>query len=268
MKIKIYLVIAGLLAASAVFGQVGIGSTVPEAALDIASSNSGVLLPRVDLQSDTDAATVVNPNGGVLVDGTMVWNIGTTLAPAGFYYWQGSQWNKIVDSNKQVHFGRMVITSTGSISVSGVGFQPKSIEFTAVNRAQTLNEGASRGSGNNTNDIRIAGGRSTGYATIQSGSIEQQAISNSYSGSSLNNIGAYASTSHCIAALFVNNNGEPIHDNGTATGGTDAQGGLISAALTAFNSDGFTINVDNFLAGDAANNRENQIVVVYKAYKY
>jgi hypothetical protein len=248
--------------------QVGLNTAMPEGALDISSTTNGVLLPRVALSSLTAASPVVNPNGGVLVDGTMLWNTNTILAPAGFYYWQGSKWNKVVDNNKQVYFGRMIITSAGDMSISGVGFQPASIEFTAVNRAQTINEGRSRANGSNTNDIRMAGGRSTGYATNQSGSIEQQALSNAYNGSSLNNIGAYTSSSHCIAALFVNNNGEPIHDNGSATGGADAQGGLISAALATFDSDGFTINVDNFLSGSSTNSRENQIVVVYKAYKY
>jgi hypothetical protein len=248
--------------------QVGLNTTMPEGALDISSSTNGVLLPRVNLLSAIDAITVINPNGGAVADGTMVWNTGATLVPAGFYYWQSGRWNKIVDDNKQVHFGRMVITSAGSRPITGIGFQPRSIEFTAVNRAQTLNERASRADGNNTNDIRMAGGRSSGYAIIQSGTIEQQALSNAYNGSSLNNIGSYASTNHCIAAFFVNNNGEPMHDNGTASNGTDAQNGLISASLTSFDPDGFTLNVDNFLAGSATNGRENQIVVIFKAYKY
>ena len=168
--------------------QVGLNTSIPEAALDISSTTNGVLLPRVALNSLTTANPVVNPNGGLVVDGTMVWNTNTAVAPAGFYYWQSNKWNKIIDSNKQVHFGKMVITSGGTKIITGIGFQPRSIEFTAVNRAQTFNAGAYRSDSNNSNDIRMAGGRSSGYATDQSGSLEQQAISNSYSGSSLNNI--------------------------------------------------------------------------------
>ncbi len=256
--------------------QIGINTDIPEGILDITSTDSGVLLPRIALTSLTTAAPVINPNGGVLVDGTMVWNTGLAgVTPAGYYYWQGAQWNQVVSkpaAQPQVFFGKLLITASGVINVTSVPFQPTSIEFTAVNRVLGFDNGANNSDSDNSNDIRLAGGRSTGYAQNVGGTISQQTISNAYSGSSLNNIGTYSSDSHCFAAFFVNNNGDPIHDNGTAAGGTDTQGGLISATFTSFDPTGFTINVDNFLAGALSGtttitDRTNQIVVIYKAYR-
>lgn len=247
--------------------QVGVGTTTPEAALDIVSSSSGILIPRIALNSIGDITTVQNPKGGVLAEGTMVWNTGTGgLSQAGFYFWQNSQWNLISSSNqKQVQFGRFVVNSSGNVSVTGLGFTPSSVEFVGINRIQGINEGAYRSSDNNSNDIRMASGMTVGYAQNNGGAISQQVIANGSSGSSINNIGTYSSSSHCVAAFFVNNNGEPIHDNGTATSGADSQGGLVRASLQSFDSDGFTLNFDRFLAGIGL--RSNEIVIIYKAYR-
>lgn len=73
--------------------QVGIGNSTPEAALDITSNSSGILIPRVALTSITDTTTITNPNGGGIVIGTLIFNNGTsTLTSLGFCYWNGLQW--------------------------------------------------------------------------------------------------------------------------------------------------------------------------------
>lgn len=249
--------------------QVGIGTGSPKAALDINSNNSGVLLPRIDLLSPTDNTSVVNPDGGSLVEGTMVWNTALSgLKPSGYYYWQDGKWNQVADrSQKTVHFGKMIINSSGTKTVTGLGFQPTSIDFIAINRVQNYDNGAYRSDGNNTNDIRLSGGSMTGYATNYGGIKSQQVISIGTNGASINNIGTYSSDSHCIASFFTNQDGEPIHDNGSRSTGSDSQGGLIRASLTSFDADGFTLNVDRFLAGAATGSLTNQIVVIFKAYR-
>jgi hypothetical protein len=74
------------------FSQVGVGTTVPAAALDITSGTNGILVPRIGLSATNVSAPVVNPQGGALISGTLVWNTntaGTTpnnVTP-GFYYW-------------------------------------------------------------------------------------------------------------------------------------------------------------------------------------
>jgi uncharacterized protein (TIGR02145 family) len=50
--------------------QVGVGTTTPAGALDIVSTSSGIVLPRV-----ANTSVVVNPNGGAIENGTMVYDL-------------------------------------------------------------------------------------------------------------------------------------------------------------------------------------------------
>ena len=86
------------------FAQVGVNTTTPKAALDVESTNNGVLIPRVQLTSILDNTTVINPNAGPLETSTLIYNIAPAgVVPnnviAGFYYWNGSQWIAIAGNN-------------------------------------------------------------------------------------------------------------------------------------------------------------------------
>ena len=61
------------------------GTPDPSAILETQDTARGVLMPRVNLQSSTDAVTISNPATSL-----MVFNTGATLAPAGFYYNAGT----------------------------------------------------------------------------------------------------------------------------------------------------------------------------------
>lgn len=82
--------------------NVGINNTgaVPanSAMLDVVSTNKGVLIPRINLISDADVATITSP-----VTSLMVYNTNATMTNGtgtGFYYWNGSKWTPItVNSN-------------------------------------------------------------------------------------------------------------------------------------------------------------------------
>lgn len=82
----------------ACFAQVGVGTTTPNGALDVSSSTNGFVPPRVSLTSTALEAPVVNPQGGPIPAGTMVWNTNTssptpaTAVAPGLYYWDGSRW--------------------------------------------------------------------------------------------------------------------------------------------------------------------------------
>jgi trimeric autotransporter adhesin len=99
MKMKLLLVLMVFISAIS-FAQVGIGTTTPNGALDVSSTTQGFLLPRVALTASNVAAPVVNPAGGALANGTLVYN--TTTAGVfpnnvlpGYYYWNGSQWIRL-----------------------------------------------------------------------------------------------------------------------------------------------------------------------------
>jgi uncharacterized coiled-coil protein SlyX len=77
--------------------QVGIGTTDPEAALDIVSANDGLLIPRVALASEASFSPLgIAPSNSELVFNTA--SIGT-LTP-GFYYWSAglASWVRIGDA--------------------------------------------------------------------------------------------------------------------------------------------------------------------------
>jgi hypothetical protein len=61
------------------------GTPDPSAILETQDSTRGVLMPRVNLQSSTDGLTISSPATSL-----MVFNTGTVLAPAGFYYNAGT----------------------------------------------------------------------------------------------------------------------------------------------------------------------------------
>jgi len=72
--------------------QVGIGITAPEAGLDITSTTTGLLIPRVALTSLLAQAPVLNPQTGNIPESTLVYHDGTGSINAGFYYWDGARW--------------------------------------------------------------------------------------------------------------------------------------------------------------------------------
>ncbi|WP_417353682.1 hypothetical protein [Flavobacterium alkalisoli] len=90
--------VAIVFVSSIAFAQVGINTTDPKGVIDFNSSTLGVVYPNVALLGTDDATTVVNPQGGPIVAGTVVYNTNTTntglitdIYP-GIYVWNGSEW--------------------------------------------------------------------------------------------------------------------------------------------------------------------------------
>src|SRR5690606_30714708 len=80
------------------FAQVGINTTNPKGVIDFNSTTFGVVYPNVALLGTDDATTVINPQGGPIVEGTVVYNTNTTnnglitdIYP-GIYVWNGAEW--------------------------------------------------------------------------------------------------------------------------------------------------------------------------------
>ena len=94
-KITLFLVLS--LFFNYCIAQVGIGTVNPTAALDVQSTTGGLLAPRVSLTTTLLPAPVVNPQGGLLPAGTMVYNINTVAdVTPGYYYWNGTIWVRMV----------------------------------------------------------------------------------------------------------------------------------------------------------------------------
>lgn len=243
---KHFFILSLLLVFSLSSAQVGINTTNPQAGLDITSTTAGLLIPRVALASTTDVATVTTPDGLQVEDGTLVFNDGNgVLQPAGFYYWQGTEWLQFVTSEAQVHTGKFRITGSGSMSIAGLPFQPESIQFETYANIEDYTINSDNGVGNNVNTYQNYFGYSYGYAKLDGGSVLQQVINGGGSANSIDNHSRYASSSHCIGIRYANKTGVNL--------------GLTTASLTTFNSDGFTLNVDNYTDG---------LVVIFTAYKY
>ena len=225
--------------------QVGIGSIVPQAAVDISSADSGLLIPRVALTSAIDITTVTSPNAANLIQSTLVYNTGTAgLIEAGFYYWSGAQWNKLIDSTPNMFVGKAIITKAGNLIINSLPFKPKRITFTAYANIETYILDAAGSSANNKDN---AFSSMKGYANDNGITIEQQVINGGGSGESINNISRYASSSHCIGMRYANQNGGKL--------------GLTTASVSTFNTNGFTLDVDSYL--DSEN-----LVIIFEAYRY
>jgi hypothetical protein len=78
--------------------QVGIGTVSPAGALDVTSTNEGLLIPRVAL-SATNVATVLSPTVSELVYNTFTSALGPNQVAPGFYYWNGTIWVPIATGN-------------------------------------------------------------------------------------------------------------------------------------------------------------------------
>jgi len=89
----IFIVLISLLRGNNINAQnLGIGPDTfdpdPSAGVEMRFTNKGLLIPRVALTSATDQTTIPSPANSLLV-----YNLGTGgLSPAGYYYWDGSQW--------------------------------------------------------------------------------------------------------------------------------------------------------------------------------
>lgn len=135
--------IAGLLLFSyTLFSQVGIGTTAPTGALEVSAvlpspstQMAGFVPPTVSLSATNSTLTttggisVVNADtGGVPTIGTLVYNINTSAPGAnqvtpGYYYYNGSNWEKMATSG---------LSSTTYFTPTGLTVPQNTTAFTAL----------------------------------------------------------------------------------------------------------------------------------------
>jgi len=88
--------------------QVGIGTVLPDGALDVTSTTDGLVIPRVNLIALNSASPLTSP-----VNSELIYNTGASLSPAGFYYWDGSKWVQLQTTTSTSW------NTTGNASLSG-----------------------------------------------------------------------------------------------------------------------------------------------------
>ncbi|MEP3373566.1 MAG: hypothetical protein ABJL43_00690 [Maribacter dokdonensis] len=197
-----------------------------------AQLESGLLLgltnaTTADINATTDAAK-----------GSLVFNTDTNQV----YVFDGTSWNQM--GKKTTYTGTFRISGSGTLSVSGIPFQPTSVSFVAYANVEDFNIDSDNGTRNNETGLPNAYGSMKGFARDDNGSVTEQVIFNGGSGNSINDISRYASDSHSIGVRYANQNGDKL--------------GLTTATVTAFTSTGFTLNTDNYADG---------VVVIYEAHR-
>lgn len=144
-----------ILCVNGAFAQnVGIGTNSPDASakLDITSTNSGLLVPRISLASTTDVLTIPAPATSVLVYNT---NAGMTSGSGvGYYYWTGGVWERLL---------------SGTLPTAGWGLTGNAGTNPATNFIGTTNAVDFVARTNNTERLRIQSGGNVGIGTATPG---------------------------------------------------------------------------------------------------
>ncbi|WP_418653047.1 hypothetical protein [Tenacibaculum soleae] len=147
-----------------------------------------------------------------------------------------------------VYTGSFIINASGAKIITGIPFQPSQITFVAHANIESLNIDADNGVGNNNSGINNSFGSMNGFVRNDGATNTQQVIYVGGSGNSINDISRYASSTNCIGVRYGNQNGDSL--------------GRITASLTTFNPNGFTLNVSR-----TANASNENLVVLFTAYK-
>ncbi len=78
--------------------NVGIGTSTPDASarLDVSDTQRGILIPRVALSAKNLATPISGPATSLLVYNTATAGTAPNNVWPGYYYWDGSQWVRLL----------------------------------------------------------------------------------------------------------------------------------------------------------------------------
>jgi hypothetical protein len=126
----------GTLALNEHGGNVGIGTSAPQAQLDVASSASGIIIPRL----------TADPTG---VNGMIYYNTATNK----FRGYENGAWKDLVGGAGNMITGRYTGTGTTKVQTINIGFQPRVVLITC-------------GSGGNSGTIIVKTNRMSGNLSL------------------------------------------------------------------------------------------------------
>jgi hypothetical protein len=101
MNIRIAISFLAITFLSNANAQTGIGTTTPHASakLEISSNNKGFLPPRIALTGTNDITTIASPATGLVIYNTATSGTTPNNVIPGFYYYDASKWNQLVDQS-------------------------------------------------------------------------------------------------------------------------------------------------------------------------
>lgn len=144
MKRKLLLIF--LMTSPIAFSQVGVGTTSPRAALEVNSATNGFLAPQIALSVTTASAPVVNPAGGALLAGTIVYNTATVndVTP-GYYYWSGTAWVRMAAGASPANNSWTITGNAGTTAAANflgtTDNQSLAVKTNNIERLRVLNNG-------------------------------------------------------------------------------------------------------------------------------
>ena len=148
------------------------GSNADSSAIfDVKSTSKGLLTPRIDLVSTTDATTILGPATGLLIYNTRSGITGVNAEGVGFYYNSGTPaspiWVKMNNNTSSIYW-----KSTGNSAIDSVNnfvgtTDAKSLQLRTRNKSRiNLTSNGITTIGDGTNQIKID---STGHLTFEGG---------------------------------------------------------------------------------------------------
>ncbi len=159
--------------------------------------------------------------------------------------YDGTDW---IANRANVYNGFFIITGSGVTTVSTIPFEPSQVTFVAHANVESLDLNSDNGIGNNTRGINNSFGTMNGFARRNTdNSITQQVIYVGGHGNSINDISRFSSSSNCIGIRYGDQNGTNL--------------GVITANLTSFTANGFTLNA-TYTNGTITNNSTNPVIRV------
>lgn len=168
-----------------------------------------------------------------------------------FQYTAGVGWQELFTTNSTVYVGAFVISGAGPINVSGIPFAPTAVSFVAHANVENFNNiNSDNAERNNAPGIENSFGTMNGIARNDTGPpFFQRTIYLGASGNSINDISRYSSNVNCIGVRYSNQNGNIL--------------GLITGRVTAFTTDGFSLDITYASGVPAAEG----LAVLYTAYR-